>query len=296
MIPVNIRPSRIIAIFNVLAISLVVCLHLPSLPHCWVLDFGVPWFFFASGFWYGCRPRRWSEEVRKRVRSLLVPFFLWNLIWFPILFTMNTIGWKYFGAERVVDGSVDSIVRCLGLSAWRWPALVPTWFLRALFVAAALVGGLWALCAWGRRWGKYGEIVCRVVVACVLSMMAFTFRLWRPDGSMWGGVFTVGVPVCGMACFAVGGVVALMVGDQGDEECGGAWIFLRRQMMPIYLLHAIVIMMCGWCAKGLGCFKYLVTSWGDVIMWFVAVLGAILLGWMMRRFFPCAAQILFGGR
>ena len=65
--------------------------------------------------------------MRKRVRSLLVPYFLWNLIWFPVLFLSNWIGWKYFGAERVVDGSVDSIVRCLGFSPWRWPARARGW-------------------------------------------------------------------------------------------------------------------------------------------------------------------------
>lgn len=281
---------------SAIALGLVVCLHLPSLPKCGVLKFAVPWFFFASGFWYGRRPRRWRDEMGKRVRSLLVPYFLWNLIWFPVLFSCNWIGWRYFGAERVVDGSVDSIVRCLGFSPWRWPALVPTWFLRALFVVVAIVGGVWSCCASARKIGRYGEVVCRIVVACVLSVIVLSVNSWRPDGHVWKGSFEYGVPLHGMACFAIGGVVALASDGDDDRTSDGVWALLRRQMMPVYLLHAIVIMFCGWFAKGLGCFNYLVTPWGNVAMWFVAVLGAILLGWTMRRFIPHVARILLGGR
>lgn len=287
---------RTIKVFSAAALGLVVCLHLPSFPKWGVLKFAVPWFFFASGFWYGRRPRKWSDEMRKRVRSLLVPYFLWNLIWFPVLFLSNWIGWKYFGAERIVDGSFDSIARCLGFSLWRWPALVPTWFLRALFVVVAIVGGLWACCASARKIGRYGEVVCRIVVACVLSAIALSVNSWCPDGHVWKGSFEYGVPLHGMACFAIGGVVALA--SDGDDDCtsDGVWAFLRRQMMPIYLLHAIVIMVCGWLAKALGRFDFLTTACGDVIMWLVAVSGAIALGWTMRRFMPRMAEILFGGR
>lgn len=77
-----------------------------------------------------------------RVRTLLVPYYLWNFIWFPILFFFNWIGWRYFGAERVVDGSVMCVLRCLGLSIIGPPALVPTWYLRALFVAVSIISCL----------------------------------------------------------------------------------------------------------------------------------------------------------
>ena len=283
-------------VFSAVALGLVVCLHLPSLPKWNILKFAVPWFFFASGFWYGRRPRVWRDEMKKRVKSLLMPYFLWNLIWYLILFSVNWILWKYFGVGRVVYGSLDSIVRCLGFSVWRWPALVPTWYLRALFVVVAVVGGLWSFCAAARKMGKYGEGACRIVVACVLSVAALSMHLWSPEGIVWAGFLDYGVSIHGMACFAVGGVVALASNGHDDETVGGVWAFMRKQMMPVYVLHAIVIMVCGWCARTLSFFDALQTPCGDVVMWFVAILGAMAIGWTMRRFIPKTAHVLFGGR
>ena len=128
---------------SAVALGLVVAHHVPSLPQGGILGFGVPWFFFASGFWMMKEDFDWSGEVCKRVKNLLIPYYLWNVVWFPILFGCNWIGWRYCGANRVVDGSWECVIRCLGLSPWQWPALVPTWFLRALFVVVLVVGGLW---------------------------------------------------------------------------------------------------------------------------------------------------------
>ena len=138
-------------VVSLLALGTVVCLHLPSLPQHWMLDWAVPWFFFAGGFWYARSAKPYGEQVRGRVKSLLVPYCLWNLAWFPILFVANWLGTRYCGASRVVDGSAACVFRCLGLNPCAWPALVPTWFLRALFAAVVVVGGVERLLAFGVR-------------------------------------------------------------------------------------------------------------------------------------------------
>lgn len=39
-------------ILSAVALGMVVALHVPTLPKHWLLDLAVPWFFFASGFWF----------------------------------------------------------------------------------------------------------------------------------------------------------------------------------------------------------------------------------------------------
>lgn len=279
---------------SVVAMGLAICHHLPTHPQGGVLEWGVPWFFFASGFWYGGKPRCWKAEMGKRVRSLLAPYFLWNLIWFPILFTANWLGWRLCGAERVVDGSLASIIRCLGFNPCQWPALVPTWFLRSLFVAVAVVGGAWSLGSHLQRW-RHGESAWRVVVAVLFVSIHAARKCWMPTDPTWD-FFVFGVPLHGMMCFAIGGLVSSAFGRLPNENQGKIASVIRRQLMPVYVLHAVVIVFAGWIAKALGRFGELATIQGDVAMWFVGVIGAVAIGEVMRRKMPNAARILFGGR
>lgn len=280
---------------SAVAMGLAICHHLPTLPNGGIIESGVPWFFFASGFWYGRKPRDYKKELGKRVKSLLVPYYLWNICWFPILFVANWIGWRYCGVERAVDGSLATIIRCLGFNPCQWPALVPTWFLRALFVAVVTVGGLWSL---GTRLKKlrHGEFAWRVTVALLFICVYATRKCWMLTDPSWDGFFIFGVPLRGMMCFAVGGMVAMLLDDYREMRFKIAVRLIRRQMMPIYVIHAIVIMICGWVAKAIGCFDGLATIQGDIVMWFVGIIGAIAIGESIRLLAPNAARVLFGGR
>ena len=66
--------------------------------------------------------------------------------------------------------------------------------------------------------------------------------------------------------------------------------------MPVYLLHAPVIVTLGWGAKALHRFDLLTTAMGDAVMWVVGVSGAVVLGEILRRQAPCMTVVLFGGR
>lgn len=293
----------IITFAGVFAMGCVVAHHVPTPSDSGLLGVGVPWFFFASGFWMGFRfldgdgVGAWKRECARRVRTLLLPYFIWNLMWFPILFAANWVGWRYCGAERVVDGSVDSIVRCLGLSVWQWPALVPTWFLRSLFVASVLVGGVWTLLGLvksdsGRRLVK--------AVRMIAAAIAFWGIWWiverhGPSGGWWDGFFCFGIPAFGMACFATGGAVAAVVGKR-PESGGGFVSIIRRQMMPVFLLHVPVILMISWVARAVGQYHHLMDVRGSVVIGVAGVVGAIVAGEMMRAFMPRVTGVLFGGR
>lgn len=117
-----------------------------------------------------------------------------------------------------------------------------------------------------------------------------------PADSTWDGFFVFGVPLHGMMCFAAGGLVSNVVGRLPNENQGKIASVIRRQLMPVYILHAVVIVSAGWVAKALGRFGVLSTIQGNVVMWFVGVIGAVAIGEIMRRRKPDTARILFGGR
>lgn len=288
--------SIAMSLISVMAMGLVICHHLPTHPQGGILEWGVPWFYFASGFWYAAKPRKWGEEIVKRVRNLLVPYFLLNAIWFPILFIANWLGWNYMGAERVVDGSVASVVRCLGLCPWAWPALVPTWFLRSLFVASFLIASVWTAFDAATRNSRMAKITTRALVAIALWSVVLTRHSWCPTDGHWADFFVFGVPLHGMACFALGGVVSIMLDIKESRYVSSVAVLIRRQMMPVYVLHAVVIVVCGWIARVIGCYGKLLTLSGDAAMWFAGVAGAIALGEGMRRYLPKFSGLVFGGR
>lgn len=274
-----------------LALAMVVCLHLPSFPKHWLLDCAVPWFFLASGYWYSRSSKSFGENVRERVRSLIVPYYLWNILWFPILFSVHWIGLRYCGMDRAVDGSLSCVLRCLGLSPFAWPALVPTWYLRALFVTVVMVGGVERLI---RR--VCGETAGRVLTCALFAGACLTQHLWAPEGRFWDGFLVYGLPVYGCAWFAVGMLLGRFMRRLPDARQSPASAFLRRQMMPVYLLHAPVLIVCGWVARALHCYDRLTTPVAGIVLWIVAVISAMLLGEALRRLAPRSAACLFGGR
>lgn len=282
----------VMTVLSAIALGLVMGLHLPTLPKHWLFELGVPWFFFASGFWFGKSSRSYGENLRVRVRTLLVPYYLWNLLWFPVLFACNWFGWRYCGAQRVVDGSLACVLRCLGLSPFDWPALVPTWYLRALFVAVLVVGGVartLAADAADRKTGGW-------TVAGIFWAAELTRRWWLPTDALWTEFFAFGVPLSGCAYFATGQAVARHFRSV-EMTAVPQWANrLRRQLTPVYVLHAAVIVAGCWAAKALGFFDRLATTEGDVVMWFVGIVGAVAIGETLRRFAPRAANVLFGGR
>ena len=63
-------------------------------------------------------------------------------------------------------------------------------------------------------------------------------------------------------------------------------------MMPVYLLHAPVLIVCGWAARALHCHDRLTTPAAGIVLWLAAVLISAHLGKSLRRHTP----ILLGHR
>lgn len=119
-----------------------------------IASVAVPAFFFISGFFYFYgKPWDvpvWVKNTRSRVRSLVVPFFLWSALAAAYAILVYKLG---LTRSTVVEENSTSIAdwakSIFGLnygedSTMAFPLLVPFWFVRDLFVVA-LISPLWRL-------------------------------------------------------------------------------------------------------------------------------------------------------
>ena len=110
----------------------------------------VPGFFFLSAMFLYRKEFTWAGNMRKKVRSLVVPYFLVTTAWIAVYY----IG-QHVGALRMYFGNPENNVSGWGL--WEWinaylginrldrlgqgfnkPLVGPLWFIRDLFVLNAL--------------------------------------------------------------------------------------------------------------------------------------------------------------
>ena len=100
----------------------------------------IPAFFFLSAYLLYRKPFRWEQNIRKKVRSLLVPYVILNTFWIFVFFAGQHIPAlsAYFSREETMVGSwgiVDWIGAYFGSPSNDWcPLLYPLWFIRNLFI------------------------------------------------------------------------------------------------------------------------------------------------------------------
>lgn len=115
----------------------------------------VPFFFVVAGFLLGghvTEPGWWVREIRKRIRSLVLPFFAWSIL-FAIFFLGSTV------IANVLSGVPLSrnIPEYWWWSFWNFgilesPPYNVLWFIRTLFVFILLSAPLVWVMQKGRIW------------------------------------------------------------------------------------------------------------------------------------------------
>jgi len=99
----------------------------------------IPWFFFAAGFFLARHIGEsgwWGQEVRKRIKTLLVPFWFWGfviwIVYVSIAYLIRCFGVEYNGVDAMEWVSWRGVVRIVGLDPF---GNMPTmWFIRTLFI------------------------------------------------------------------------------------------------------------------------------------------------------------------
>lgn len=336
--------SHKLANMSFLCAILVVCIHIQHPGGCefwlirWVSEglsqIAVPFFFAMSGYvllnhlddkeW-------WRNAIRKRIKTLVVPFFCINLLWWPIFYGFHAIGVRYFCADdtnRLMDITVVNFLRGINiLPVFGRPVLGVLWYVRALLllvltapmfvwlmrrskrmgmVVVSIIYILWMLQTQFLPWMNY-ELSLRCLFFFVFGMFA---RLHDIDYCK----FKIGI------CYLITGVVLMLVnkifvfGVLSRSLLGslytvfliiGLWSAMPTVKLPgffsgksfaIYVLHSMLIYLGGAVFKAFGMWNAVNTDIGIV----VTIIGYIILSCgiaeIMKRKTPKLSQLFFGGR
>jgi surface polysaccharide O-acyltransferase-like enzyme len=112
----------------------------------------VPFFFICSGYFLCSRAdflSAWPGEVRKRVRSLLLPFVVWSAGWIVVLWALQQVPSLEgsFGRGRIELSDAAQVTDLMT----RDPIPHPLWYMRDLFLLTLLSPAIvWLL---RRGWG-----------------------------------------------------------------------------------------------------------------------------------------------
>ena len=150
-----------------LAIILVIIGHLNTNFTQFIYSFHMPLFFVVSGMTFSnyCENMKISHFIGKRIRKLIVPYYLWEMIYVP--FEIGNIG-------NLVYGSRKSIMAISGYG--------PLWFLPCLFISNFLFFCiLHAVCyikpGGGRCALLFGIVTILVLMGCFLAKTAEYYSL-----------------------------------------------------------------------------------------------------------------------
>lgn len=121
----------------------------------------VPCFFVFSGYFFFLKMKRWDfafyrEQLKKRVRTLLIPYLLWNILLIFITFA------KYHLCERLNIPQHDEILFLYEHSflelIWM-PIDLPLWFLRDLICMTLLAPFFYYLLRYTKIYGLLALLV-----------------------------------------------------------------------------------------------------------------------------------------
>ena len=302
--------------------------------HYGVFLAAVPFFFVCSGFFLGrhCEESGWwPRECRKRVRSLLVPFLIWSVVYAAFVVgavaSANILHGR--GALQGLPGGRGYWLRAIGVYPFDYPLLVPLWYIRSLLIFVAL-SPLFAKLV--RSFGRTFLVVVYVVALTSTAVLSpgrffeFFDKVFRLDGLFYFccGLFfawrrndlphlsrRVAVLLLSGGFFAVAlkSYLAFATGWQNDglsrllfvpPILAGMWTLLpalsvpsrlSKLSFPLYLLHGPVLYAGG---LALRFHPECLSGWFCKYAFAVGTSVAMIL--LLRRLAPRITNVVFGGR
>ncbi len=225
------------------------------------LPMAVPAFFLISGFllagsfeqhWWYCR------ALRKRVSTLLVPYAILNLIYWPLKWAVHTIAIRHFGADAETMGLTwRTPFEILGFPFFHGPAIGPLWYITTLMYFVMISPALCRVISKSRLSAVSTVVlliiifaawrcVCRMVEIplCVRRFLYFGFSLWGviffalgiAFRIWWGGYMPSKGYLWMISC--VGVFSALLMEKHG--LCNDNVFFIAPTVLCIIGLFAIV--------------------------------------------------------
>lgn len=115
--------------------------HLQQFITSEVTRISVPIFFYISGFllFYNCKTLNYSwycSKLKKRVRSLLIPFLIWSISGFTIVYSVKFVLPSAFNSYQCIEKY--QLVDLLQALLWNPVGCYQLWFVRDLFLCVIL--------------------------------------------------------------------------------------------------------------------------------------------------------------
>lgn len=116
----------------------------------------IPAYFFLSSFFLYRKSFSWQENMKKKARTIAVPYLIMNTFWIAVYFVcqhINALKNFFANADKVIArwGAADWLFAYIGDPSRGYPMLYPLWFLRDLLVLNLLA--VFFLC-FVRRWKR----------------------------------------------------------------------------------------------------------------------------------------------
>ncbi len=94
---------------------------------------GVPLFFSISGYLLFTKPLIWKENLKKKIKSLVIPYLFWNALWIMVWEVGNLLVGT--GFDNAPSWSAKEIGLALfGIPFWETPFYPAFWYIRELFI------------------------------------------------------------------------------------------------------------------------------------------------------------------
>ena len=292
--------SNRIANLGFVSACLVVGIHLAGGPVKipWICGCAVPIFFFISGFLLAgnCEKPIWYKmALRKRVKTLLIPYVVVCGCWYPILFVMHELAVKFAGAT---PGTMPITWRTpfdvFGLFFYGGPISIGMWYIRALLILVVVSPLLVYLI-------RKSKVSCQMtVLITMLLWIGYKYRAWLgiSFNEWWNYFFTFGVPFYGIACFTLG--MAFRLRGNGHIWAivpSGKWpSWLVSNAFPLFIIHPMVIYFIEFGFKGLHRLHWFHSYPGYVGGLIILIPGICALAQVLKIKLPRVASIIFGGR
>lgn len=348
----NVSPgvSQKIKNMSILCALLVVVIHvkwahaefgatwlMENIVHLGIAQIAVPFFFVVSGYFLSAHfeeDQWWGKEIKKRIFTLMIPFFIWHLICFlfttPQSIVADVVAHRPFGSSVYLFH--PNLLHLLGLDIQEGlPALGPLWYVRALFLLVCVAPIIkWCVDKMGLIW----------LVVAFLAKLTFSYCenagvLGSYEESFWLKFLNFGFPLTGLLYLSIGcyirnrgiamgrrwtawiagmlGLFMIVVNAALKYKSVNVVFPLEQLMIPCVMYYVwSIVPSCHWPSyiadisfplyvvhsvlRPYTKYAQKVGSWGAFLEFLILVVGSFVIIVVMRMYAPRFFAFLFAGR